>query len=50
MIITKTIVAMLASIMPHLVPHEQRGFIEDRKTKDCIVLDFEAYNLLDSKS
>lgn len=35
--------------MPHLISKEQRGFIQGRKFKNCIVLASEACNMLDSK-
>lgn len=49
-IISKLLEDRLATIMPHIISKEQRGFIKVRNIKDCILLTSEAVNLLDKKS
>lgn len=40
-IISKIIADTLTPLMPNLVSHEQRGFIQGRNIKDCIELALE---------
>jgi len=48
-IISKILADRLAQIMPSLISRQQRGFIHERNIKNCILIAFEAINLLDTK-
>jgi hypothetical protein len=49
-VISKVIADRLASIMLTLVSKEQKGFIHDRKIKECLCVASEAANLLHNKT
>ena len=49
-ILSKILADRLSQIMPALISKEQRGFIQGRNIKDCILTASEAINLIDSKS
>jgi len=49
-IISKILADRFASLMPHIISKEQRGFIKGRNIKECICLTSEAINLLHKKA
>ena len=48
-VITKILRDWLAIITVRIISIEQRGFIRDRKISECVILAYEAINLLDKR-
>lgn len=49
-IISKILADRIASLLPHLISKEQKGFIKGINICDCICIASEAFNLLDNTS
>lgn len=47
---TKVLANRLSQVLPHIISKEQKGFINGRGIKDCVLLTYEVANLIHKRS